>query len=97
MTSEMRDCLFPNLGIVRNMKPTDIFLYSIPGMAYGLRHIDGKTRTCLVMSPYLIKAMRKFYVFNNIIHQKYEPTESSIYSFLGCQVDIYFYVGSIDE
>ena len=47
----MQDCLFPDLGIVRNMKPTDVFfLYSIPEKAYGLRHIDGKTRTCLVMS-----------------------------------------------
>ena len=73
------------------------FLYSIPGKAYGLRHVDGKTRTCLVMSPYLIKAMRKFYVFNNIIYQKYEPTQSSIYSFVCYQFDIYFYVGSIDE
>ena len=97
MSSEMQDCLFPNLGIVRNMKPTDVFLYSIPGKAYGLRHVDGKTRTCLVMSPYLIKAMRKFYVFNNIIYQKYEPTQSSIYSFVCYQFDIYFYVGSIGE
>ena len=80
------------------MKPTDVFfLYSIPGKAYGLRHVDGKTRTCLVMSPYLIKAMIKFYVFNNIIDQKYEPTQSSIYSFVCYQFDIYFYVGPIDE
>ena len=73
------------------------FLYSIPGKAYGLRHIDGITRTCLVMSLFLIKAMRKIYVFNNIIYQKYEPTQSSIYSFVCYQFDIYFYVGSIDE
>ena len=97
MSSEMQDCLFPNLGIVRNMKPTDVSLYSIPGKAYGLRHVDGKTRPCLVMSPYLIKAMRKFYVFNNIIYQKYEPTQSSIYSFVCYQFAIYFYVGSIRE
>ena len=25
MSSKMQDCLFPNLGIVRNMKPTDVF------------------------------------------------------------------------
>ena len=79
------------------MKPRDVFLYSIPGKAYGLRHIDEKTRTCLMMSPYLIKAMKKIYVFNNIIHQKYEPTRSSIYSLVCYQFDIYFYVGSIDE
>ena len=79
----MQDCLFPNLGIVQNIKPTDVFfLYSIPGKAYGLRHVDGKTRTCFVRSPYLIKAMTKFYVFNNIIYRKYEPTQSSIYSFV---------------
>ena len=41
--------------------------------------------------------MRKFYVFNNIIDQKYEPTQSSIYSFVFYQFDIYFYVGSIGE
>ena len=27
MSSEMQDCLFPNLGIVRNMKPTYVFFY----------------------------------------------------------------------
>ena len=101
MSSEMQNCLLPNLGIVRNMKPTDVFLYSIPEKAYALRHVDGKTRSCLVMSPYLIKAMskfyvfeniiyQKFYVFKNIIYQKYEPTQSSIYSFLCYQFDIYF-------
>ena len=41
--------------------------------------------------------MRKFNVFNNIIYQKYEPTQSLIYSFVYYQFDIYFYVGSIDE
>ena len=97
MSSEMKDCLFPNLGIVRNMKPPQVFLYSISEKAYRLRQVDGKTRTCLVMSPYLIKAMRKFYVFNNIIYQKYEPTQSSIYSFVCYQFDIYFYVGPNDE
>jgi hypothetical protein len=66
------------------------FLYSIPEKAYALRHVDGKTRPCLVMSPYLIKAMRKFYVFNNIIHQKYEPTQRSIYSYVCYQFAIYF-------
>ena len=49
------------------------------------------------MSPYLIKALKKIYVFNNIIHQKYDPTQSSIYSFVCYQLDIYLYVGSIDE
>jgi hypothetical protein len=49
------------------------------------------------MSPYLIKAVRKFYVFNNIIYQKYEPTQSLFYSFVCYQFDIYFYVGSFDE
>ena len=98
MSSKMECCLFPNLGIVRNMTPTDVFLYSIPKKAYALRHIDGKkTRPCLVMSPYLIKAMKKFYVFNNIIYQKYEPTQRSIYSFVCYQFAIYFYVGSIHE
>ena len=89
--------MFSTILSIRNMKPTDVFLYSIPEMAYGLRHVDGKTRPCLVMSPYLIKAMRKFYVFNNIIYQKYEPTQRSIYSFVCFQFAIYFYVGSIGE
>ena len=73
------------------------FLYSIPKKAYALRHVDGKTSPCLVMSPYLIKVMRKFYDFNNIIHQKYEPTQRSIYSSVCYQFAIYFYVGSIRE
>ena len=73
------------------------FLYSIPKKAYGLRQVDRKNRTCLVMSPYIIKARRKFYVFNNIIYQKNEPTQTSIYSFVCYQFDIYFYVGSFDE
>ena len=97
MSSEMRDCLFPILGLVRNMKPTYVFLYSFPGKAYGLRHVDRKNRTYLVMSPYLIKDMRKFYVFNNIIYQKYEPTQSLFYLFVCYQFDIYVYVGSFDE
>ena len=74
-----------------------MFLYSIPEKAYRLRHVDGTTRPCLFMSPYLIKAMRTFYVFNNIINQKYEPTQSSIYSFVCYQFAIYCYVGSIGE
>ena len=41
--------------------------------------------------------MRKFYVFTNIIYQKYEPTQRSIYSFVFYQFAIYFYVGSIRE
>ena len=43
------------------------------------------------------KAMRKVYVFNNIIYQKYEPTPRSFYSFVCYQFAIYFYVGSIGE
>ena len=67
MSLEMQDCLFPNLGIVINMKPTDVFF--------------------------------KFHSRkdNNIVYQKYEPTQSSIYSFVCYQVDIYFYVGLFDE
>ena len=50
------------------------------------------------MSPYLIiKAIRIFYVFNNIIYQKYEPTQSSIYPFFCYKFYIYFLVGSIDK
>ena len=90
MSSEMQNCLLPNLGIVRNIKPTVVFLYFIPKKEYGLRHVDGKTRPCLVMSPYLIKAMRKCYVFNNIIYQKYEPTQSSIHSFVCYQLPFIF-------
>ena len=52
MSSQMQDCLFPNMGIVRNMKPTDVFLYSIPGRAYGLRHVDGKLEHGHVSIPY---------------------------------------------
>ena len=72
------------------------FKYSIPWKAYGLIHVDGKTRTCFVMCPYLIKAVNIFYVFNNIIYQKYEPTQSSIYWIFCYQFDI-FYMGPIDE
>ena len=42
-------------------------------------------------------AMRKLYAFNNIIYQKYEPTQRSIFSFVCYQFAIYFYVGSICE
>ena len=48
ISSEMQDCLFSNLGIVGNMKPTDISWYFIPGKAYRLRHVNAKTRRCLV-------------------------------------------------
>ena len=85
MSSEMQDCLFPNLGIVRNMKSTDFFfIYSIPGEAYRLRHIDRKTGIC-------------FFCFQQYIYLKYQPTQSLIYLFVCYQFDIYFYVGSIDE
>ena len=75
ISSEMQDCLFSNLGIVGNMKPTDISSYSIPERAYGLRNVDLKTRKCLVMPLCLIKGMSKFNVFDNIIFQKYEPQQ----------------------
>ena len=41
--------------------------------------------------------MGKIYVFNNIIYQKFEPTQSLIYSFVCYKFYIYFYVGSFDE
>ena len=75
MSSEIQDCLFPNLGIFRNMRPSDNLLCSIPRKAYRLRHIDGKTRTFLVMSPYLFKAMRNFDVFNNMSQHKAQFTD----------------------
>ena len=75
MSSEIQDCLFPNLGIFSNMRPSDVLLYSIPGKSYRLRHVDGKTRTFLGMSPYLIKAMRNFDVFNNISQHKAQFTD----------------------
>ena len=40
MSSEMQDCLFPNLGIVRNMKPTDVFYIPFPE-----RHADSDMLT----------------------------------------------------
>ena len=39
---EMQVPLFPNLGKVRIMIPTDVSWYSIPGKAYGLRQDDAK-------------------------------------------------------
>ena len=40
MSSEMQDCFFPNLGIVRNMKPTDVFDIPFPE-----RQMDSDTLT----------------------------------------------------
>ena len=60
MSLEMQDCLFPKLGIVRNMKPT--YVFNIP---FPERHTDSDTLT-----------EKLEYVFNNIIDQKYEPTQS---------------------
>ena len=77
-----------------------IIKITVHNIKFGEGLIDQQqstTRPCLVMSPYLIKVMRKFYVFNNIIHQKYEPTRRSIYSLVCYQFAIYFYVGSICE
>ena len=48
-----------------------------------------------VSIPY--QSHEKFYGFNNIIYQKYEPTQSSIYSSVCYQFDINFYESSIDE
>ena len=79
MSSEMQDCLFPNLGIFRNMKPTEVSGYSIPGKTYGLRDIDAKTRKFSIMSLRLIKDMSKFHVFSNIIFQKYDPKQMLIF------------------
>ena len=92
----MQDYIFPNLGIVRNMKPTDVFLHSISGKAYRLRQVEGKTRTCLFMSPYLIKAMRKFYVLTIFSIRNMSQHKLNLHIFC-YQFDIYFYVGPIDE
>ena len=42
MSSEMQDFLFPNLVIVRNMKPTDVFFFNIP---FPESHTDSDTLT----------------------------------------------------
>ena len=39
MSSEMQDCLLPNQGIFRNMKPTDVF-FNIP---FPEKHTDSDT------------------------------------------------------
>ena len=50
------------------------------------RHTDSDTLTKKLEHVwYLIKAMRKFNVFNDIIYHKYEPTQSSIYGFFCSQ------------
>ena len=43
-SSKTQCFLFPSLCIVRNIKPTDFFGYSIPRDPHGLRNVDGKTR-----------------------------------------------------
>ena len=88
MSSKIQDCLFPNLGIVRNIKPTYVFFYiPFPKDTLTEKHVS---------IPY--QSHKKFfYVFNKIIYQKYEPTQSSIYSFVCYQFAIYFYLGSIGE
>ena len=75
MISEIQYCLFPNLGIFRNMKITDVYQYSISGKAYRLKDVDAKTRKCLVMWVCVIKDMSKFHVFNNIMFHKYGPKQ----------------------
>ena len=64
MSSKRQDYLFPNLGIVRNIKPTDIFyiFYSREGIRI---HIDRKTRTCLVMSTYMDTGMFRYIQVNS--------------------------------
>ena len=79
MSSEMQYSWFPNMGIFRNMKPTYVSWYSIPGKTYGLRDVDTKTRKCSVMSLCLNKDMSKFHVFINIFFQKYDPKQKFLY------------------
>ena len=88
---EMQDFFFLNLGIAKNMKPTDVSWYLIPGKAYWLRHINANTRRCLVMSLCLIRGMKKFDVLNKIIHLK---CHFNIQIFL-IQFYIYFYVDQL--
>ena len=45
MSSEMQDCLFPNLGIFRNMKPTYVFLYFFFYIPFPERHTDSDALT----------------------------------------------------
>ena len=72
---------FPDLGIVRNVKPTDVSWYSIPGKANGLRQVDSNTRKCLVMVLRLIKDISKFHDFYNTIFQKYKPKQELNFHF----------------
>ena len=46
----MQNCVFPHLGIFRNMKPTYVSWYSITENAYGLKYIDAKSRLEKVFS-----------------------------------------------
>ena len=75
----MQDCLFPNLGIFRNMKLINVSWYSIPWKTYRLREVDATTRNLLVMSLCLIKDMSKFHVFIYKISQKYDPKQKEIF------------------
>ena len=86
---------FSNLGIVRNVKPTDVSWYSIPGKAYGLRHVDSNTRKYLVMVLRVIKDISKFHDFNNIIFQKYEPKQQLNFQFLENRRDIFSQVDNL--
>ena len=72
------------------------FLYSFPGKEYGLRHIDVKTKTRLVMSPHLIKPWENFMFsiissIRNISQHKAQFTQLFVTNLT------FFYVGSIDE
>ena len=71
----MQDLPFPNLGMVRNMKPAYVSRYCIPGMACGLRHVNAQTRRSLVMYLCLIRDTRKCHVLNNIIYTKCKPKQ----------------------
>ena len=72
----MQDHLYPNLGIVRNMKPTYVSWYFIPGKSYRLRHIDAETSKCLVMSFSLIEYMSKFHVLKYHLSEIWAKTKA---------------------
>ena len=85
----MQDCIFSNLGLFRNMKPTDVSWYSISGKTYGLRNVDEQTRNILVMSLCLIKDMSQFHVFFNQIKKKILSKKNSFSTFLENQFSIF--------
>ena len=96
MSSKMQYCLFPNLGIIRNMKPTYVFCIPFPK-----RHTHSDTlaeKLDHVWScPHTLSKPWENFMFSTISSIRNTSQHKAQFTVFCYQFDIYFYASPIDE